>query len=378
MPNLSLNLYNHCRTTLLKCNEFDRDTSLRTVFITDDLYAFRNALPGANSKAERVDAVSDYLLEQRTSTGQPALPIFLRALRDRYMPGNALRGELDTLAQQVETALSQPVRSETPGTRGNDKTTSPSTQPTEIRARYALLIGVRDYLDPGYRPLPHTIPDVTELAKILTAAGYVLRLLHSDQRDDLLKPTRENIWGELESLAKTTGPGDLLLVHFGGHGDLIGNHAYLLPYNGRKASLARTAIDLDEFKQTFADAGAQARILLLDACHSGIGRDARGMDAAFEKHIYLEATGTAVLASCRQGEVAYEHHNSTHGAFTYYLLEGLRGAAMQPGNHFVSFDRLKDYVTNEVKKWAIGQGKQQWPNASTQLVGDPPLVEMSL
>lgn len=246
----------------------------------------------------------------------------------------------------------------------------------EIRHRYALLIGVRDYVDPSYRSLPHTVVDVVELASVLQAAGFTVRLLHSEQPEEGLQPTRENIWGELESLAQATGPGDLLLVHFAGHGDLdLAGRAYLLPKNGRKSSLGRTAVGLDEFKATLAGAGAQARILILDACHSGIGRGGPGMDETFERLVHREATGTATLAACRHGEVAYEHDQSAHGAFTYYILEGLRGAAIQSGGRLVSFNRLAEYVTFAVKNWALGKGLQQWPNVSAQLVGDPALIE---
>jgi hypothetical protein len=180
---------------------------------------------------------------------------------------------------------------------------------------------------------------------------------------------------ELKSLVKNTGPGDLLLIHFAGHGVLENERAYLVPADARKAALKDTALDLEKIKRTLVKANAQARILFLDACHSGIGRDGAGMDTEFERQIHFEANGVAVLASCRHGEVAWEHNKNRHGAFTYFLLEGLRGAAMEEGSYIVSFDSLKDYVTLSVKKWAIENGKQQWPNAATQLVGDPPIIE---
>ena len=252
----------------------------------------------------------------------------------------------------------------------------PLQEATEIRHRYALLIGVRDYVNSAYRPLPHTVYDVIELDRVLRAAGYAVRTLHSDQPTDDLLPTRANVWDALENVAGQTGPGDLLLVYFGGHGMVEGGAAYLIPTDGGRSALRRTAIDLDEFKQAIAGAGAQARILILDACHAGIGRDVGGMDAGFARRVHLEAAGTATLAACRQGEVAYEHDGSAHGAFTYYLLQGLRGAAARQGQPFVTFQGLNDYVTNAVKKWAIEGGRQQWPNASAQLAGDPPLVAL--
>ena len=211
---------------------------------------------------------------------------------------------------------------------------------TKIRNRFALLIGVRDYIGPAYNgsPLPHTVHDVNELEKVLTGCGYIALTLHSDKPGGY-KPTRENIWGEMKNLSRQTGPGDLLLVHFGGHGDLDDKRrAYLVPANGRKSALEYSAVNLEKFKQEFADSRAQAKILILDACHSGIGRDAAGMAAEFERRVYLEAEGTATLASCRHSEVAYEHDESPHGAFTYYLLEGLKGAAKSKNQNFITFD----------------------------------------
>lgn len=107
MPGLSAVLNIRCRDTLLKCSEFDRDSSLRAVFVTKELYLYRYGVPGATSKKDRVDGCVDYLLPRRLSDGRPVLPIFLAALRDRYHPGNGLRDELESLRLDVEMELSQ-------------------------------------------------------------------------------------------------------------------------------------------------------------------------------------------------------------------------------------------------------------------------------
>lgn len=253
----------------------------------------------------------------------------------------------------------------------------PAEPVTQIKRRYALLIGVRDYAAANFRALPHTISDVMELDKLLRAANYTTRLLHSDLPTQ--QPTYSRIWGELENLAQVTEAGDLLLVYFGGHGDLDDEgNAYLIPTDlHSRAALKRTGINLADFTRTIVDSRAQARILILDACHSGIGRSGRGMDPTFERQVFLEATGSATLAACRRGEVAYDHDRTPHGVFTYYLLEGLRGAADRHSKGFVTFNDLKDYVTDQVKTWAVERGQQQWPNASTQLVGDPALLALA-
>jgi len=104
MPRLSSELYRRCRNTLLKCGEFDTDASLRAVFVTDELYPFRDRLPAATSKTDRVDKCLGYLLEQHLSNGRPVLPLFIEALRDRYQKGDARRDALRTLAEAVQSA----------------------------------------------------------------------------------------------------------------------------------------------------------------------------------------------------------------------------------------------------------------------------------
>lgn len=248
----------------------------------------------------------------------------------------------------------------------------------EIRHRFALLIGVADYNDyPNYRAIPNTVNDVTALEETLKGYNYTVRTLHSQKEEPKEKPTRANILGELNNIANLTGPGDLLLVHFGGHGVLNENkNAYLIPEDARHAALPETAISLDKFKTVMEAAGAQVSILILDACHSGIGRDVDGMSEEFERQVFLEAQGMAVLSSCTKGEMSWEHNKDDHGAFTYYLLEGLRGAAPQKSKRFITFDDLKDYVTNEVRSWAIREGCSQTPSYRAWLVGTPALVEL--
>jgi hypothetical protein len=98
MPGLPNEFYRRCRQALLKCSEFDNDAALRAVFVTNELYPFRDKLPTAASKSGRVDACLAFLVDKRLSNGRSVLPLFLAALRDRYQEGDALRSELDTLA----------------------------------------------------------------------------------------------------------------------------------------------------------------------------------------------------------------------------------------------------------------------------------------
>jgi tetratricopeptide (TPR) repeat protein len=106
MPGLSADLYNRCRSTLLRCSEFDSNASLRSVFVTDELHPFRSGLPEAASKNERVNVCLDHLLPKQLSDGRPVLPLFLAALRVRYQEGDALHDELNALQREVDGWLS--------------------------------------------------------------------------------------------------------------------------------------------------------------------------------------------------------------------------------------------------------------------------------
>jgi len=114
MPFLSKPLRDRCYNTLLKCSEFDRDDSVRSVFVTGELYPFKTGLPGANSKAARVTAVLEYLLEQEPEAGPPVLTLFLHALSGHYRPGNALLNELEARAREVEEELGGVLPPDTP------------------------------------------------------------------------------------------------------------------------------------------------------------------------------------------------------------------------------------------------------------------------
>ncbi|MCU0286723.1 MAG: caspase family protein [Acidobacteria bacterium] len=244
-----------------------------------------------------------------------------------------------------------------------------------IHNRYALLIGVNEYLDNNYPSLQESKNDVISLGELLIQLGYKVRLLHCQMIEPERRPTKEDINYELEQVCTDVGEGDLLLIYYSGHGTTANGKAYLVPLDADKTNLAISAIDLDEFKEKIIGAGAQAKILFLDACRAGNERvrDGEGMSPEFERHIFLEAGGTATFAACMHHEFAWNYDNN--GVFTHYLMEGLNGKAAQQGKRFITFNDINVYVTDKVRTWGEAHGHKQTPNSSTHLVGDPALVE---
>jgi hypothetical protein len=121
MPGLPSDLHSQCRTVLSRCREFQDHKSLRSVFVTDELWPFRVGLQSASSAGELLDLFLDYILEQRLADGRSVFVIFLQALYQRYDSSDLLRTELETLLRGL---LSAEMRQQAPRpfTSQNEKT----------------------------------------------------------------------------------------------------------------------------------------------------------------------------------------------------------------------------------------------------------------
>ncbi|KOR27412.1 hypothetical protein TI05_19080, partial [Achromatium sp. WMS3] len=82
---------------------------------------------------------------------------------------------------------------------------------------------------------------------------------------------------------------------------------------------------------------------------------------SFAQHkLFQQATGTRILFSTKAGGVSWEHPELQHSVFTYFLLEGLRGAAVN-SQGLITFRSLADYVEIKVPAWTIDKRLAQKP-----------------
>ncbi|MEM9007979.1 MAG: SUMF1/EgtB/PvdO family nonheme iron enzyme [Cyanobacteria bacterium P01_F01_bin.86] len=112
--------------------------------------------------------------------------------------------------------------------------------------------------------------------------------------------------------------GDNLWFFFAGHGMRNQNRDYLMPIDGDRGDLARSAIPIHYVSECLRRSGADNVILLIDACRSFEGRR-DGVGIGLEKQ-----QGVITLFSCSPEESAYEIAELQQGAFTHVLLESLR------------------------------------------------------
>jgi hypothetical protein len=256
----------------------------------------------------------------------------------------------------------------------------------EVRKRWATLVGISDYGQTGWESLSTPSAD----------AKAIHDLLLSDQRygsqpDQTRMLTdsaaqRNAILNAIESTGQAASSDDMLLFYFSGHGDLQDGDAILIPYDYDHAAPKDSAVRIAEVTELMHSSRAHVKIIILDACHSGpdipLGTEGKkgiaeeiGMDPEFERRVFEQARGAALLASCVAKQVSWTYKKKSLSAFTYFLCEGMRGAADFDRKGFVTVSDEFHYVANEVQRWAEESNRKQTPALSYTTTGEIILMD---
>ena len=196
--------------------------------------------------------------------------------------------------------------------------------------RVAIISGVNHYKDSDIRDLRYAVEDTRKIANLLEQAGFETRYLYD--------ASQGHHQDELDRMARTLTPDDLLLFYFSGHGvDVNGRHL-LLCQDARDASLrfGRGGLWVEELKETFAHSGAN-RVFVLDTCREalltrkGVVNEMKGSatlrDMATVPTVPDIAAGTlTILCACDEGDTAQEDGDLGHGLFSAAFLDCCRDA----------------------------------------------------
>ena len=231
--------------------------------------------------------------------------------------------------------------------------------------RWAVIVGISKYQHSNLN-LRYADCDAEDLYQLLLTPNG-----GSFQSDHICKLINEqattgNITRALRSFLKKPAREDLVLIYFACHGspdpDRPSN-TYLLTYDTDPSDIAGTALPMEDIDRALKGILYSEKVIILaDTCHSaaiagGIGGrrsvvdDSKIMNRFFQE-ISRSKGGVALLTSAEANEVSFEDikWGGGHGAFTHYLLEGMRGAADQDSNGIVTIGELFEYVRDNVKK----------------------------
>jgi hypothetical protein len=249
-----------------------------------------------------------------------------------------------------------------------------------IRNRWAFLVGVNHYRESSrFRRLNHCVNDVLTLERLLQKVGFGVACLHDqlDSHSPRFPDTADTIKAELRKLRDKISPDDLLLVYVACHGtrSLSADDAqpYLILRNTRP-TLPETALAVADLKAEMQALGAERQILLLDACHMGMGKGDRADSIAaarqFVHNVHELATGFALLTPSTAVQTTKESDQLQHGVFSRFVLDGLGGEALESmtdeQKRFVTVKSLGKHVSNEMVKWSYQQDYTQLPQGYSE------------
>ncbi|HUF14014.1 MAG TPA: caspase family protein [Longimicrobiales bacterium] len=259
--------------------------------------------------------------------------------------------------------------------RARNITGQVTEQPLDLRLQaersevYAAVIGIQDYQHPGVPDLGYTVADAEAFyAYLVDDLGVpeenIIKLIDSQATTQAMKTALGN------DLRRRAGAEDMVIIYYAGHGgpevdaqnlDGDGLEKYLLSWEADPENLYGTAFSMNEIATIFGRLQAERVIFIADACYSGAsggrtvlsGRRATISDSFLDR-LGASGTGRVIMSASSANEPSQERSDLGHGVFTYYLLEGLRGAADANRDGAIMFDEAYDYVARMVPE-ATGQ-----------------------
>jgi len=228
--------------------------------------------------------------------------------------------------------------------------------------RFALLIGANNGGGELERLL-YAEADAERFAGVLRTVGeFPARQVRVLRQPDSAALEREFLSVKKEVAAVSNSGGKtIFLLYYSGHSDgaslLLGGNSY---------SLRRVKAFLDS-------CGADLRVGVFDACHSGAMVAFKGGKAAEPFYFRREdnARGQVIIAASSVGQTAQESDALGGSVFTHHWLNGLRGSADVSGSRYVTLNDAYNYAYRKtVETSAMSGGGVQYPSYNFNIQGD--------
>jgi tetratricopeptide (TPR) repeat protein len=250
---------------------------------------------------------------------------------------------------------------------------------------YAVLIGISRYLhDPPVPSLQFADRDAATLAALLQEPrGGKLKIPDQIQLLTNERATRAAIDDAVRGFtAAGAGSNDTLILFVAGHGvylkteeepvthRVIEREPFILTYESNTQDPNTTGYAMDEFRQMISEQAQHfGRVFVfVDVCHAGNVAGIAGggeLQEAVERVLEGRAGALGLLMAAHAHKFAYESPSfgGGHGAFSYFLISGMNGAAAPAGSYSISFGDLQTYVSAKVPEFT--HGKQRPDHFST-------------
>jgi len=219
----------------------------------------------------------------------------------------------------------------------------------------AVVVGIEDYF--AIADVPYAERDAQAFHDFLRYT----RGVPADRIHLLGKGTsRELLLGALEEAAEEADSGGVLWVYYAGHGaaSAVDSQRVLLGADAMPDArvFESRAVKLSEIEQLAGRTQADRTLILLDTCYGGVGRAGEellpGTRFAVPSYVTKPTTKVAVWTAASKNELSGPYEPARHGAFTYFVLGGLRGWAdgeLGDADGKVTLDEAQAFVERSLR-----------------------------
>lgn len=216
----------------------------------------------------------------------------------------------------------------------SNASTTVSSKAKPIGDKWAVVIGIGEFADPGIPTLKYAAKDAKDFYDYLVDPN-----LGKFRRDHVRlltdkDATKINILDALGDsfLPHAANPDDLIVIYLSTHGspsraDINGVN-YVLAHDTQKKKLFATGIEMQQLLRTIKERVHSDRLLLvMDTCYSGAGAE-KGDKGLYRTNAdgkaIAQGTGSMVITSSSPDQKAWESDDLRNSYFTKYLIDALK------------------------------------------------------
>jgi uncharacterized caspase-like protein len=280
----------------------------------------------------------------------------------------------------LATPSSRGFNMEASGKNQQPKAAPPAVVIGPVQNKWALVIGISQFIDKGIPSLNFSTQDADAFAAELKDPEIGRFAAENVREITNAEATTKNIKEQLNWIARSAQPNDLVVIYVATHGsprslDSVSGVNYLITYdtemydggNLDEDAMYGSALPMVELADAVATRMKALRTLVvLDTCYSGgsVGNSVSASKSATVKAAPSPAmleqmeqgTGRIVLAASQSDEESLESAKLGHGFFTYYLLQALKA-----GKGKTPMSQVYAEVSKNVAQLAAESGGRQHP-----------------
>jgi hypothetical protein len=226
--------------------------------------------------------------------------------------------------------------------------------------RWAIVIGAQNYRETFLTPLPYGLAS----ANLVRDAMIRRYAMNPDRLITLLDETSDEMRAKIEAGLALVRRQTQLIVYVSSHAyvDTEG-HTYLAARDFNWDKIAETGLSLDWLVEQLEGCASEDKMLLLDTCHTGEGKDLKQQPSTAKMLDSLTnpMQTASAIASCSEGERGQPWDSHRYSLFAHYVALGFGGSADGDRDLHITADELFKYVAGAMGSSGLATSSEQTP-----------------